>query len=232
MYLHLFYPFKLCDYSIISSIDEKIKLCFNVNEYEICSFRGVNSLKDKKAEIFNCARELFYSKGFKDTNISDITKMAGVGVGTFYNYYDSKEKLFFEIYVKENESIKKQMMESVDLSQDPVTIVTNMITQNFNAMNTNLILKEWYNRDFFRELEHHYREVEGNNDTSFRNFYAELLKQWKAEGKIRGDIEDELLLALFDSLAYIDTHKEDIGIQHFPQLMQYLVEFIMKGLAK
>ncbi|MGE8207632.1 TetR/AcrR family transcriptional regulator [Heyndrickxia sp. NPDC080065] len=188
-------------------------------------------MKDKKAEMFNCARELFYSKGFKDTNISDITKMAGVGVGTFYNYYDSKEKLFLEIYVKENENIKKQIMESLDLSQDPVTIVTNITAQNFNAMNSNLILKEWYNRDFFRELEIHYHEEEKNTDTSIRNFYAELFKRWKAEGKIRGDIEDEHILAIFDSLSYIDTHKEDIGIHHFPKVMQYLVEFIMKGLT-
>ncbi|GIN93735.1 hypothetical protein J22TS1_47860 [Siminovitchia terrae] len=157
--------------------------------------------------------------------------MAGVGVGTFYNYYDSKEKLFLEIYLKENESIKKQIMEFLDLSQEPVTIVTDIIEQNFSAMDNNLILKEWYNRDFFRELERHYREEEKNNDTSFRNFYAELFKKWKAEGKIRGDIEDELLIAIFYSLAYIDTHKEDIGIRHFPQLMQYLVEFIMKGLT-
>ncbi|GIN93719.1 TetR family transcriptional regulator [Siminovitchia terrae] len=189
-------------------------------------------MKDKKADIFNCGRELFYSNGFKDTNISDITKMAGVGVGTFYNYYESKEKLFLEIYAKENENIKKHIAESLDLSQDPVTIVTKMIEQNFNAMNTNLILKEWYNRDFFRELELHCREADKNNDASFRNFYAELLKEWKAEGKIRGDIDDELLLALFDSLAYIDTHKEDIGIHHFPQLMKYLVGFIMKGLTE
>ncbi|GIN84189.1 TetR family transcriptional regulator [Heyndrickxia sporothermodurans] len=189
-------------------------------------------MKDKKAEIFNCGRELFYSKGFKDTNISDITKMAGVGVGTFYNYYDSKERLFLEIYVKENENIKKQIMESLDLNQDPVTIVTNITGQNFNALNTNLILKEWYNRDFFRELELHYLEEMKNNDASIRSFYAELLKKWKAEGKIRGDIEDELLLAILDSLAYIDTHKEDIGIHHFPQLMQYLAEFIMKGLTE
>ncbi|WP_438804192.1 TetR family transcriptional regulator [Paenibacillus oleatilyticus] len=25
--------------------------------------------------------------------------MAGIAVGTFYNYYSSKEKLFFEIYM-------------------------------------------------------------------------------------------------------------------------------------
>ena len=49
-------------------------------------------MQDKKAEIYKSAKELFSSKGFKDTNVSDITKQAGMAVGTFYNYYSSKEK--------------------------------------------------------------------------------------------------------------------------------------------
>lgn len=43
-------------------------------------------MEDKKMELFNRGKELFSAKGFKDTNVADITKMAGVSVGTFYNY--------------------------------------------------------------------------------------------------------------------------------------------------
>ncbi|WP_242832622.1 TetR/AcrR family transcriptional regulator [Clostridium saccharoperbutylacetonicum] len=39
--------------------------------------------------------------------MSDITKKAGIGVGTFYNYYSSKEKLFMEIFLEENVKLKK-----------------------------------------------------------------------------------------------------------------------------
>lgn len=46
-------------------------------------------MPDKKEELFRADRELFYSKGFKDVNVSEITKIAGVAVGTFYNYYSS-----------------------------------------------------------------------------------------------------------------------------------------------
>ena len=190
-------------------------------------------MSDKKTDIFNCGRELFYSKGFKDTNISDITKMLGIGVGTFYNYYASKEKLFFEIYFKENDKLKKCIMESLNLNDDPVTLVKEFVTQNLNAMNSNLILKEWYNRDLdiSSQLEQNYSDENRKSDDYSRIFYGELLKKWKDEGKIRADIDNELLLAFFNSLAYIDCHKKDIGIQHFPQIIEYLVEFIMKGLT-
>lgn len=186
---------------------------------------------DKKADIFRAGRDLFYSKGFKETNVSDITKMAGVGVGTFYNYYSTKDKLFLEIYMKENEKFKKCIVESLDLNDDPVTIIKKFMAQSINAMNTNLILKEWYNRDVFIELEQNYCEEGRKNDNLIHDFFIELFKKWKADGKIRGDIDDELILAIFDSIGYLDTHKEEIGINHFPQMIQLLIEFIMKGLT-
>jgi AcrR family transcriptional regulator len=189
----------------------------------------VSYLIDKRTDIFNSAREVFYLKGFKDTNVSDITKMAETGVGTFYNYYSSKEKLFFEIYFKENEKIKMQIMKSINLNDDPVVAMKTIVAQNISAINTNLILKEWYNSDISDELEQYYNE-EKNKNLDFYNFLTELFKKWKAEGKIRNDIDNEIVLSLFELLVYIDTHKGEIGIQHFPQIMQYLVEFIMKGL--
>ncbi|MFZ5351455.1 MAG: TetR/AcrR family transcriptional regulator [Bacillota bacterium] len=188
---------------------------------------------DKKAEIFNAARELFYSKGFKDTNVSEIARLAGIGVGTFYNYYDSKEELFIEVYIKENEDLKKHLIESIDINEDPVALVTKLVTRNISAMNSNMILKEWYNKELFSKLEKHFYEkgyLESMDDT-MQSGKIELIKKWKAEGRIRSDIDVEMVGAIFDSILYIDIHKSEIGIQYFPQLLHYITEFIMKGLT-
>ena len=188
---------------------------------------------DKKADIFNSARELFYSKGFKDTNVSDIAKMAGIGVGTFYNYYTSKEKLFLEVYFKENEDHKNHLLESINLNDDPVTMITKMVTKNAIEMNSNLILKEWYNKELFSKLEQQFNEQGGIErfDELTRSGRIELIKKWKADGKIRDDLDDEMINAIFNSILYIDLHKSEIGVQHFPQILIYITEFIMKGLA-
>jgi len=190
-------------------------------------------MEDKKTDIFNCGKKIFSSKGFKDTNVSDITKMVGIGVGTFYNYYSSKEKLFIEIYLKENEELKREIMESVDTGDDPVKVLKEVMAINFNGMNSNPILKEWYNRDLFSKLEKEFYEQGGlkNIDEFMSSGTVELIKKWKAEGKIRNDLDDNMILAIFNSIPYIDIHKSEIGIQYFPQILEYLVEFIMKGLS-
>jgi AcrR family transcriptional regulator len=189
---------------------------------------------DKKADIFKAGRELFYDKGFKDTNISQVAKAAGIGVGTFYNYYSSKEELFIEIYIKENEDLKKRLFESLDLNDDPVTLVIKLVTQNISQMNSNRILKEWYNKELFSKLEKYFYEKGGfeSIDKLARSGKEELIKKWKAEGKIRDDIDDDMISAIFDSITYIDIHKNDIGIQYFPQILLYITEFVMKGLTE
>lgn len=189
-------------------------------------------MEDKKAEIFNCGKELFSAKGFKDTNVSDITKMAGIGVGTFYNYYSSKEQLFIEIFMKENEELKESF-KSVDIDTDPVQAVKEILTLNFSGINSNPILKEWYNRELFSKLEKEFNKRGGiksiaetmNSDT------LALIKKWKADGRIRDDLDDDLILAIFNAIPYIDIHKKEIGLQYFPQILLYISEFVMKGLT-
>lgn len=194
---------------------------------------GDINMKDTKIDIFNFGKELFSSQGFKDTNISDITKKAGIAVGTFYNYYPSKEKLFIEIYLKENEKLKNKIMKSLDVDGDPVKVVKEAIALNLKGMNSNPILKEWYNRDFFSKLEKEFYQ-EGGMEGIYELMNSstiELIKKWKAEKKVRDDLADEFILSLFNSVPYIEIHKEEIGFQHFPKLIDYLVEFIMKGLT-
>ncbi|KAI7246737.1 hypothetical protein KC345_g12032, partial [Hortaea werneckii] len=53
--------------------------------------------------------------------------MCGIAVGTFYNYYASKEKLFIEIYLQENEKLKKSMLTSVNLDDEPAKVLKEIM---------------------------------------------------------------------------------------------------------
>ena len=48
-------------------------------------YQGVIHLVDIKARIKESGKNLFSKKGYKNTNVAEITKMAGVATGTFYN---------------------------------------------------------------------------------------------------------------------------------------------------
>lgn len=189
-------------------------------------------MEDKKTELFRCGKELFSVKGFKDTNVADITKMAGMSVGTFYNYYPSKDKLFMEIFVEENVRLMKGIMGSVDLNDDPVKLIKRLLVLNMEGMQSNPILSQWYNRDVFDKIERLYREENGLQAVDFLyGSFIELVRKWQSEGKMRSDISAEMIMALFGAIIKIGSHKEEIGLQYFPQLQDYLAEFVLKGLT-
>src|SRR3954465_10763386 len=52
--------------------------------------RGERTLR----KILDAARDEFADRGFSDSSIVGITQRAGVALGTFYTYFDSKETVF------------------------------------------------------------------------------------------------------------------------------------------
>jgi len=77
------------------------------------------SLRDKKKietrkSIFEIAGRLFKEKGFDNTTIDEITKEAGIGKGTFFNYFPTKEALLQDFIKRKEELV-------FDLVKDQLT---------------------------------------------------------------------------------------------------------------
>ena len=62
----------------------------------------VNSakLEARKNKILRAAEHVFGKKGFQDTTIAEIAKVAKISEGTIYEYFSTKEKLLFTIPTK------------------------------------------------------------------------------------------------------------------------------------
>lgn len=53
---------------------------------------------DRRREIMDAALELFVERGFHGTTVPEIATRAGVGLGTIYRYFESKDQLVNELY--------------------------------------------------------------------------------------------------------------------------------------
>jgi len=51
----------------------------------------------RRAQILNAALDLFISKGYSSTKISDIAQHVGMSTGLMFHYFESKEKLYEEL---------------------------------------------------------------------------------------------------------------------------------------
>ncbi|MDO9026766.1 MAG: helix-turn-helix domain-containing protein, partial [bacterium] len=51
----------------------------------------------KRQEILKAAATVFAKRGFQKTLMDDIAGQAGIGKGTIYRYFSSKDDLYFSI---------------------------------------------------------------------------------------------------------------------------------------
>jgi hypothetical protein len=62
--------------------------------------------------------------------------------------------------------------------------------------------------------------------------FVELVGRWQAAGKIRNDIDAATIMLVFTAIINIDVHKEEIGVEHFPRLLDTITSLVMDGLIQ
>jgi AcrR family transcriptional regulator len=84
----------------------------------LLEIKGINLPKtklgqEKMAKLLTSSEELFATKGFYNTSISDICKNAGTAVGTFYIYFDTKTDVYKYLMETYKKDIKERLAESI-----------------------------------------------------------------------------------------------------------------------
>lgn len=75
------------------------------------------SLEEKKLireKLLKVGEKIFVEKGIRKAGLQEITKEAGIGLGSFYNFFESKEKLFLELLDIYNARIFEVQKEALD----------------------------------------------------------------------------------------------------------------------
>ena len=73
-----------------TSVDEQVQVSRASDGKAPRTPRGERTLR----KILDAAQDEFGERGFSDSSIVGITQRAGVALGTFYTYFDSKEAVF------------------------------------------------------------------------------------------------------------------------------------------
>jgi len=95
---------------------------------------------EKKLTLKESAREIFADKGYKATSISEIAKQARMAVGSFYKYYESKEDIFLDVYIDENNIIRQTMIDNIDWDGDMVELISQIFGWSRSLISSNKTL--------------------------------------------------------------------------------------------
>ena len=204
-----------------------------MNEYKnkfIQKKKGGKKL-DKKQSLKQAAYNVFSNKGYKATVISEVAKQAGMAVGSFYNYYESKEEIFLDVYIEENNRIRQVIMNDIDWQGDVVELIGQLFGQSRSLISSNKILAEWYNPAISNELHSYYSSEEGKASNPFHQFLIETFtKRMMMEGYSQEKIQE--VLEVYHLFYYIDMNITEKDIPNVNQTIETLATYFVKGLFK
>jgi AcrR family transcriptional regulator len=164
----------------------------NIHSSVVANEAGVAQGGNKREQIMAAALELFAERGFHGTAVPLIAEKAGVGAGTVYRYFDSKEAIVNALYQHHKKAIGARVLARISPGQPPREQFHNYWTTMSAFARENPAAHQ------FLELHHHSPYL----DEVSRGVEERLLGLARAsfqrfrEQQVVKDVEPEILMAL------------------------------------
>jgi len=192
--------------------------------------------EERRRALAAAAAEVFTEKGFAGTRIADVAERAGVGKGTVYEYFRSKEELFFAVF----EAMTREEMARLgaELDRDAPSLdrlaamVRSMVSDAVAQVELyGLTLEFWSgctNEAFGEQLRTEFSALY----QGFRAHVAAIVRQGQEAGELRPEVDPEGLAA--SVVGAIDA----LGLQYWidrgvdaTAAAEALLEVLSAGLA-
>ena len=164
---------------------------------------------DKREAILGAALELFVERGFHGTAVPEVAERAGVGAGTIYRYFASKEVLVNELYRRH-----KQLLATRVLAQFPVEVSAREQFRAFWHRMARFVADEPLGFAFL-ELHNHrsYLDAESRAvEERLRQFGIKFLERAQQKGEIRAVAPGILIGLVLGAFIGLVRHASECGL--------------------
>jgi len=192
---------------------------------------------NKKTQIINAAIEVFAKQGLEKGKIADIAKVAGIGKGTVYEYFKSKDEIFKaieEMFIFQSIDQLKILSTSkkspTDKLEDILQYSINMHTDMGEAT---LIIAELWAQHSRGQLHGHKESVFADMYNDFFDIVLKVLTDGVKIGEFREMNKDgttALLLAFIDGVIWQSVIFKDS--QQFTIRKTEATKSFMNGIIK
>jgi AcrR family transcriptional regulator len=161
--------------------------------------------KNRRSTLLRIGERLFTQHGYRDVSIRDITDAAGLGMGSFYTYFASKEEFYSAILDAIEQRGIREMEKHVNSLHSPVFRLKALFRYTTLSLRSNAILRGIYTGER-RYLYPGLEDRMSSGSTLFARV-EKLIEEILSEGTRRGMFRTSLfrnpksmLIAIFTTL--------------------------------
>ena len=188
-----------------------------------------------REDLIDTGTELFARYGLKKTTIADLTDPVGIANGTFYQFFDSKERLYFDVVEREGQAAAEELVaNSFEVEDDPELALRRFMTLLAEMMEENPLFMQLVAGDVLEKVIRAIDDLSEEEIESLRaGSYAHILpyiEQWQEEGRIR-EGDPFAIGGILGTVEYLTIYREQIGEEYYPVMRDMLIETIAAGLT-
>lgn len=177
-----------------------------------------------KKKLHEAARECLQRYGVRKTTVDQMAEMADISKGSFYNFYPSKEMLFFTVLEEYQIDVMNHLTEK--LGQE-TQITSNQFVgllydyyQDFRYSFAYTIFKN-------HEMDLLIRKLPKEVIKSHHLLDDRMLEEIVPRIKMKETVSVEIVSALLRTIAMTMLHIEEIGEKQFDRVLRLVIEGIV-----
>ncbi|MGB3682059.1 MAG: TetR/AcrR family transcriptional regulator [Rubrobacteraceae bacterium] len=183
-------------------------------------------------QIVEAGRERFARQGLKKTSIEDLTRPAGIAKSSFYGFFGSKEELYLKLLMEERKRLRGEMP-AASLAGNGRDAVERFLWAVVREFETNPLTRrlathpeEWQAVKRRVPPEAMQANVEDSTDA-----VSYFIREGQEAGVV-SDGDPEVFAGVIRSVVVLTIHKDDIGREIYPAVLEKMIRLVADGLAR
>ena len=182
-----------------------------------------------RKKLHKVAKECLQRYGVKKTTVDQMAAMVDISKGSFYNFYSSKEMLFFKVLEEYQIDVMNRLTEQLGME---TKIDTNRLVQLLYDFYQDFRYSFMYTIFKNHEMELLVRKLPKEVIINHHLIDDRMVKKIVSRINIRENVSVEIVSALFRTIAMTILHIEEIGEGQFDTTLKLVIQGIVEQITK
>ena len=182
-----------------------------------------------RKKLHKVAKECLQRYGVKKTTVDQMAAMVDISKGSFYNFYSSKEMLFFKVLEEYQMDVMNRLTEQLGME---TKIDTNRLVQLLYDFYQDFRYSFMYTIFKNHEMELLIRKLPKEVITNHHLIDDRMVKEIVSRINIRENVSVEIVSALFRTIAMTILHIEEIGEEQFDTTLRLVIQGVVEQITK
>ena len=182
-----------------------------------------------RKKLHKVAKECLQRYGVKKTTVDQMAAMTDISKGSFYNFYSSKEMLFFAVLEEYQIDLMNRLTEQLGME---TKIDTNRLVQLLYDFYQDFRYSFMYTIFKNHEMELLIRKLPKEVITNHHLIDDRMVKKIVSRIDIRENVSVEIVSALFRTIAMTILHIEEIGEEQFDTTLRLVIQGVVEQITK